>query len=194
MGKLKLRIKDFKDGTATKDLEQSKTPKEEQCYCLRYGSPMPLGLPSCPMHAKTEDTGECKGIMWGGKAHVFNSAGEDVCSENKEESMEDRFDKKYGIFVDHSPVGEWEEWEDGRDYAPTVESIKQFISQEISKAVAKERESIIEDIESYFDQYRSSSEKKNGKRIFGVANFEIGMRHTYDNLLSLLNSKKGQHG
>jgi hypothetical protein len=37
-----------------------------------------------------------------------------------------KFDKEFGIFIEHGYKGDYEEWEDGRDYAPTPKMIWNF--------------------------------------------------------------------
>ena len=196
MGKLKLRIKDFKYGTATKDLEQAKTdnqsllglphwlkknveqskpPKEEQCDCTTTSMDYPkqeicpvCDKPFCQPKTvrdkmydplipiedqlpKTEDTGEC--IFCKASPHDLScpnhpnkkikkltiKQGRELVKKiqkNKEESWEDRFSNLFTL-------------RDLETNQPMNKKVKSFIQSEISKAVAKEREELIEKIKEY---------------------------------------------
>ncbi len=125
---------------------------------------------------KTEDTGECKWDVECGKDDYYCLQHKPTVplnkdsSENKEESMEDRFEKEFG-----NPEWIWKQ-----------EKYKSFIQSEISKAVAKERARIIN--KKHFEE-----NMLDGDPVEDCGGAMIRASEVWE-YLSLLNSKKGQHG
>ena len=108
----------------------------------------------------------CKGTGVSKEATTKDSCDTLSPSENKEESMEDRFEKKWIRDDGLLGIGKYDH-----------EEILSFIEEEISKAVAKERESIKRQIKKKMDSLYAQR-------------LECG--NEFKELLSLLNSKKGK--
>ena len=66
----------------------------------------------------------------------------------------------------------------------TYTELERVFSSELSLAYQSGVEETVGEVEKVFDQFRSSSKKdKKGKRIFGVASFQINSRSLYNGLL-----------
>lgn len=164
-----------------KSVEQSKTPKEEQEW--RCNSP---DCENC--HPKTEDTGECI-------CRVSFCKRDGTCdpkcyscqpSENKEESMEVSSSEKIATLLKHDTncavdkAGVCDCW-----FYDVANRLVKLSSQEISKAVAKEREELmwgINGLPIVLVDIRFDPDSKP----------KIEQAVLLDEVLSLLNSKKGQ--
>lgn len=196
------------------DLEQSKTPKEEHCdfcedpencegvkcqpktedtgECKNCGgkgyNTVFTGIRISPDFIGDVEYNEkpkinkvpcriCKGTGVSKEATNEDSCDTLSSSENKEESMEDRFDEE---FMD----GKMSKLllRDGN--ARLMKLVKLFIQSEISKAVAKERESIIN--KKHFEE-----NMLDGDLVEDCGGAMLRASEVWE-YLSLLNSKKGQ--